>query len=532
MMKLNQNIFLVAFFVFISNVMAAADKLSLSGPKTEVVPTGNYTKLYYVDVARGDDGGKGTKEAPWKSLAAALSKSVVEAQGRTAILVAEGVYAVGGLSMRSKVDMFGGFSSSGWNRDIERYRSVIDGSGKRQLLIGASDARIDGFTLSNGAAPGNGGAILCIGESPIITNNVFSNNKTLKPEQWNPKYMHMTANDGGAVYGEKGAAPIIKNNLFINNTTQNGRGAAIAFNNKCKPVIDNNVFINNRAGLEDPMRSSDGGAVSVFNWCNAVISNNVFLGNKALAKNDGGAIFVALWSSAKITGNIIVDSESGDDAGALFVGGQEHRYDTALDPIPAKEKFYVTIADNRFIGNKNPTMNSGVMRFTMEARGEFTNNITAFNTGVYFQRSEVAVKENLILDNFLFIETKEGLKQGSIENNFIGGDFRLETPAKVENNRMRENYNGGINNKAGLPSIKDDGKNLSAASVIFNRTSYTTDIFSTTSLPKNSLVNRVVKSGDKWGVIKSNDGVFMTVWGDLNGASEFTILPTYSLSLK
>ncbi|MDZ7765889.1 MAG: hypothetical protein U5K00_15985 [Melioribacteraceae bacterium] len=43
--------------------------------------------------------------------------------------------------------------------------------------------------------------------------------------------------------------------------------------------------------------------------------------------NDGGAVFIALWSSTAVKNNIFVDNECGDDAGALFVGGQEHRYD-------------------------------------------------------------------------------------------------------------------------------------------------------------------------------------------------------------
>jgi hypothetical protein len=96
--------------------------------------------------------------------------------------------------------------------------------------------------------------------------------------------MHETANNGGAVFGIDGSSPIIRSNLFVNNTTENGRGAGIAFDNNCKPVIDKNVFINNVAGLNDPMRSSDGGGISVFNWCNAIITDNLFLSNKAIAK--------------------------------------------------------------------------------------------------------------------------------------------------------------------------------------------------------------------------------------------------------
>ena len=87
------------------------------------------------------------------------------------------------------------------------------------------------------------------------------------------------------------------------------------------------------------MRSSDAGAVSIFNWSDAVIEGNLFISNIADSKNDGGAIFIALWSSAKVNNNLFVDNHSGDDAGALFVGGQEHRYGgLPLDPIPPKDQ--------------------------------------------------------------------------------------------------------------------------------------------------------------------------------------------------
>lgn len=530
-MKRNQHFFLALGFLVTTQAVKAGEGAN-HGPQTEPFASAQYATTYYVDINKGTESGNGTRQSPWKSLATALQHSVAAGQKRTAILVAQGSYAEGLLSLKEKVDLFGGFDAVDWHRDVLQFRTIINGEGKKELFLGANDARIDGFVLTNGSVLGNGGAILCKGVSPTITNNVFSNNKTLKPANWQPKYLHLTANDGGAVYGENGAAPVIRNNLFINNTTENGRGAAIGFNNKCKPVIEYNVFINNRAGLDDPMRSSDGGAIAVFNWCNATIGNNIFLSNKALARNDAGAVFVALWSSARISKNIIVDSESGDDAGAIFVGGQEHRYDGPLDPIPPTGQFYVTIDHNQLFGNRNSSMNSGAMRFTMEARGEFTNNVSAFNGGIYFQRSEVGVKNNLILDNFLFIETKAGLKQGSIENNFIAGEFRLETPARVENNWLRDGYDGGTNNRAGLPKIKTDGSSITAISANFNKSEFATDMLLTQSFSKNSLVNRVVRSGDRWGIVRSNDGSHITLWGDLNGISNLTLLPTYTLAQK
>ena len=499
-----------------------------AGPQTEKVPSAQYAKMVYVDITGGKETGDGSRAAPWKSIKMALEHLAGKDQEKKAVLVAEGVYPETGIQLQPGVDLYGGFRSGSWERDIQKHPTTLSGGGKQQILLGADQTRVDGFVISSGLIRGNGGAIDCGATSPTLTNNVFTGNKTLGPQAWAPKYLHETANNGGAVYGRDGAAPLIRNNLFVGNTTENGRGAAIAFDRKCRPVIDKNVFINNTAGLNDPKRSSDGGAVSVFDWCNATITNNLFLGNKALASNDGGAIFVALWSSARISNNTVVDSESGDDAGALFVGGQEHRYDAPLDPIPPKEQFYVTIDHNRFFGNKNPSQNSGVMRLTMESRGEFAHNVMAWNTGVYFQRSEVAVKNNTILDNFLFIETKEGLKEGSIEDNYIWGDFQLETPARVENNYIRSGFAGGVNNRRPLPRFKNDGANVPVLAAVYNKSRSATEVLVEGAFAKNILAGRVVRSGDKWGIIQANDGNRLTIWGNLQ-ATELQVLPTYTI---
>jgi hypothetical protein len=140
-----------------------------------------------------------------------------------------------------------------------------------------------------------------------------------------------------------GASPQIENNLFVGNTTEVGRGGAVACHGKASPAIVRNVFLSNEAGQKDPMRSSDGGAISAFDHSHPEIRENLVIGNKALSRNDGGGIFVALWSSPVISGNLIVGNSATDDAGGLFVGGQEHRYGVPLDPVPPAAHFLVRV---------------------------------------------------------------------------------------------------------------------------------------------------------------------------------------------
>ena len=503
----------------------------ISGPRNQKIDKTLYHQIYYVSQVGGNDKtGDGTEEKPWQTVHHALS-SIKDASenSRIAVFVSMGEYGEATIRMKDYVDLFGGFDDVSWQHDIFKYRTILGGNNKRRVLIGCNNATLDGFVITNGIIRGKGAGILCDHVSPHISNNVFANNKTLTPIPWNPEYWHEVANDGGAIQCQNNASPVIDHNLFINNYTENGRGAAISFYKKCGGSITHNVFMNNTSGLNDPARSSDAGAVSVFDWCNPVIKNNVFIHNKSLANNDGGAMFVALWSSPIIDRNIFVDNECGDDAGALFVGGQEHRYDSALDPLPSEKEFFVSITNNVFVGNKNPSKNSGAMRFTMESRGEFVNNIVAHNTGIYFQRSEVNVINNTILDDFLFIETKESLKPGLIQNTILLANVDIQTDVPVRYCNINLNMEGD-GNFSKDPKFENNWIDLLAASSNFSRSRNITDLYvPSVNLGKNVLANRIFKAGDRWGVIHSNEGSNIRVLGNYSGDVSFQILPTYHL---
>jgi hypothetical protein len=497
-------------------------------PETTIVQESNYKQILYVSKKGEDRKGNGSKEQPFKSVPFAIEQNDdASAENKAAIFISQGNYSDKTLIMKEYVDIYGGFKEGSWERDIDKYVTVLNGDGNRRIVIAANFSKIDGFFITDGIIRGQGGAVFCNGTSPTITNNTFYKNKTHGPDNWNPKFWHETAHDGGAIYGKNGSAAMIQNNLFVENTTENGRGAAISLHGQCKPQIVNNVFLSNIAGTNDPMRSSDGGAINIFDWCDALISGNVFISNKADSKNDGGAVFIALWSSAKVSNNIFVDNHAGDDAGALFVGGQEHRYDAPLDPLPPKEKFYVSILENTFIGNHHGGFNSGAMRFTMESRGDFLSNTVAHNNGIYFQRSEVRVANNIILDNFLLIETKNGLGERIVENNLIWAEYNQKVEAEVKKNNMLHPVAG---NYSEIPKFIDDGMEITSLSTNYNWIDFSTQIITSgLNLKNNQLVNRVIRSGDKWSVVKSNTTNTIKVWGEFAGKVCFTILPTYTL---
>ncbi len=532
--------------------------LATTGPQTTPVDLDAYASILHVSTTTGSDStGNGTASAPYASITQALATTSASASTseattttRTALLIAAGTYNVHNLTLTPNTDLYGGFDPTTWTRDIQAHPTILDARNEGRVLISTTTTstattstattstttttatntpatpRIDGLQIHNGHTRAPGGGILIDGTSPVLTNNVFTQNATLTPEGWAPKYLHETAHDGGAIYCRNGGAPEIRNNLILANTTETGRGAGIAFDHNCDGVIADNVLISNIAGTADPMRSSDGGAISVFNSSSPEISGNVVLGNSALHNNDAGGIFVAYWSSGKVRNNVIVANHGGDDGGGLFIGGQEHRYDRPFDPMPTPADFFVEVTGNRFFGNSNPSRNSGATRITMESRGLVAGNVAALNSGFYLQRSELEVTDNTILEDTLLIETKEGLEPTRFSNNIVSGSFESDGTAIVSASLVRDGA-AGQGNAAGLPEFLEDGRELQVVGTSYSPSSHQTQVDVSALLPPDDLTGRVVLSGDNWGVVHSASGRHLTLWGDLRSATELRLLPTY-----
>ncbi len=507
-------------------MLAAGIAPAQPGPATDDVDLERYRTIVYVSASGGRDAARGgTKERPWASIGYALYR--IDRSARpVAVLVAAGLDEEHGIEMAEQVDLYGGYDPETWARDVWKHRTILDGGERGRVLVAADRSRLDGFEVTGGVVRVKGAGILVDGVSPVLSNNFFTGNRTLGPEDWAPQYLHETAHDGGAVYCRNGGNPRIVQNVFHGNRTENGRGAAIAYDGRCGGEISDNVFVGNVAGTDDPMRSSDGGAISVFRWSSPTISGNVVLGNAAVNRNDGGGIFVALWSSAKVRDNLVVDNEAGDDAGGLFVGGQEHRYDAPLDPLPDAQDFYVEVTGNRFFGNRNSSRNSGATRITMETRGRVARNIAALNHGFYVQRSEIEAVNNTILEDTRFIETKAGLGPGRFSDNIVLGAFELDADPVVTSSLFRDGFPGDGNRK-GVPEFIDDGMALRVLAASWSRQDYQTTLTVAEPVAPAALENRVVRSGDRWGVVHAAAGTTITVWGDLSDAAEVDVLPTY-----
>jgi hypothetical protein len=499
------------------------------GPRTEAVPEAGYAAIFHVAPSGSDQKGDGSAKQPWRTIRRALEEArETSGKGRCAIKVAAGTYREGALALPAHVDLYGGFDPADWRRDIQAHGSVLDGEGRGRVAVVRGETTLDGFVLTGGSVRGPGGALLCEGCAARIRNNVFVGNETLAPQPWNPKELHETAHDGGAMACLAGAAARIEHNLFVRNRTQIGRGGAVAFS-RSGGVVRGNVFLENRTGVNDPMRSSDGGAIAVWDWSDPAIEENLILQNQAGARNDGGGIFAALWSAPLIRKNLIAGNYADDDGGGLFVGGQKHHYSTPPDPVPPAEKYLVRILGNYIAGNANVAASSGALRVTMESRVLFANNVVTGNLGLArFQRSEVTVVNNTFLDPVSYDEVSDKFRQPLFANNIFHAAFTAPPGVAVRYSALPAQYpgEGNLDVRCGF----EEAPWLTVATLTTYRPErFWTEFLIMPSSAPGDLTGRPIRIAAQWSAVAWHSGNRLAVWGDFREDRVLEVFPWFRL---
>ena len=209
----------------------------------------------------------------------------INAQNAHQIWVAIGNYTITegeSLKMKNSIAIYGGFDPDNGIDDLSDERilpdannnnigSVINGNHNQRIIENIftpaeplnETAMLDGFTLTGGNTPNNGGAIYNEYASPVFTNLVISNSN---------------AQFGGGVYN-KNSSPEMKNITIINNSAQWDGGAI--YNKESSPSMVNIKIINNNANY----------AGGVFNQTSAFpqMINVLMSGNTS--NNEAGAMY-------------------------------------------------------------------------------------------------------------------------------------------------------------------------------------------------------------------------------------------------
>jgi parallel beta-helix repeat protein len=528
---------IIFFFLFFLNSILCAQAIDsilnpqILGPKTERINPSLYNQIYYVSVVAGsDETGNGLEKTPWKTISYALKKITAGKKDvRFAVFVSEGTYDQVTIVMHKNVDLYGGFNSRTWDRDIYRYSSYLDGQGVRRVVIAADSSRIDGFTIKNGLSRDHGAGILCDDTSPHISNNFIINNLVLEPSAFNRNRIHQEGNIGGGIACLYNAVPVIRNNIIYQNKTSVGTGAAIAFygwvrdkrapemyveNNRIKggwqAKVINNIIINNTSGVNDlgKTRSSSGAGISCAFEARPVIQNNLVAMNQAKGRSDAGGIYCEYFSDPMINGNWIL-SNIADDDGAGF-------YTMKLgQPL---------LKNNIFAGNRTTGGGVGGIRLSKEGRAIIENNTIMYNHG----GGVMSVDAYMELNNNTILFNKGGYGL-TYRNNF---DYFK--PSRITGNTFFENENGDlfIDKKAAVMPILEDNitekKNPGiyyqlvefegqAYKLEFDKNTFTSKLTVLEMSFEPGIFNgRVIRINDKWSIIKEVKGSDIFIWGDFN----------------
>lgn len=241
------------------------------------------------------------------------------------IWVAEGTYTrlpgsattASVLTMLDGVAVYGGFYGDETELlqrgDPADYPTVLDGQNTSyHVVVGASSARLDGFTMKRGLGNegtphyGGGGLYNAWVNGLIVTNCIFSDNFAIRDGGGIFNYMSQNVTISNcsffrnklALSGEKwggGIADDDSNSKILNcyfEANESYYGGAIALGNNHNE-IKNCIFVNNKAGV--------GGAMDNYH-SDSYITNCTFSGNSATSR--GGGLHVRVLTGSTPTPNV------------------------------------------------------------------------------------------------------------------------------------------------------------------------------------------------------------------------------------
>ena len=180
---------------------------------------------------------------------------------------------------------------------------AVDGGNNTYLFNIASSASavtISGLTLSNGKAPGRGGAIFSQSPNLTVSNAVITGNTAVQSggginlyragglTLQNSTVSSNTANNGGGVYCGYGTAVIDNSTLTKNTAVYNGGGIYLRTNGTLKIQNNSALTFNTATNQTGGALFSDGKAT----LDNSTVSNNTSAGNGGGIVNNGGTLTI------------------------------------------------------------------------------------------------------------------------------------------------------------------------------------------------------------------------------------------------
>jgi hypothetical protein len=224
--------------------------------------------LYVARAASGNVDG-----SSWTDAFTTIQDGINAAGPGDEVWVGAGTYREN-VQLHNDIALYGGFAGTEEARDDRNpaaHFTSIDAGKSGSAVRFDPDATpqtvLDGFRLRNGMPDDlGGGGVYLDGGSPVIANNVFTENK---------------ANQGAGIVVRNGA-PTIANNLFFENSADYGAAIQIYQNTADTLMIVNNTVVDNHSG--------DGGfVVGMQSGANVQFANNIVAFNDRQIFLDGSS---------------------------------------------------------------------------------------------------------------------------------------------------------------------------------------------------------------------------------------------------
>jgi hypothetical protein len=291
--------------------------LLLAGCSDEDSPVDNKDPLVINDLERwyvnASASGAGDGSS-WADAFTSIQMAVDYSDDGDQVWVANGSYfspepgdsSVPVLRMKPGVDIYGGFSTADISledRDPQVNSTILDGENRTwHVVIGAGQARLDGFIIQSGHAFGTfpdncGGGMFNHRVSPAVENCVFTSNDAA---------FH------GAGMANIKSSTVVRNSKFrLNLAVNNGAGVYNDDQNGIdgRPQFDDCVF--------GPGNSCRFGGGMFNNWCEVTVTDCVFRDN--LANHNGGGLYNT--SSRATVRNCSFTENRAYYGGAVYMNG-------------------------------------------------------------------------------------------------------------------------------------------------------------------------------------------------------------------
>ncbi|WP_183192950.1 immunoglobulin-like domain-containing protein [Brevibacillus nitrificans] len=431
--------------------------------------------IYYVKMQEegGDDGSTGTT---WDDAFATLQKALESAQTGDKIWMAKGTYyptkesyasdvRTKTFQMKNGVDISGGYSGIGTERNVTDYPTVL--SGDIGIEGDPSDnayhifhnrnidqtAKLDGVTVTGGNASGyyvydqDGGGMYNYQSSPTLQHVTFvgntakrqgggmANSNDSSPDLTYVVMENNKAQIGGGMHNEDNSSPILRNGRVTRNTSEYYGGGIN--NYKSNPALTDVAISENEAG------SLGGG---MYNFGSSPILTRVEI-KQNRANTSGGGVVNTAGSNPVLSDVKMTENEAISGSGGGMVNS---------DSNPALSDVVINL-------NKAGTDGGGV--YHSSEGGVFTNVTISENTakekggGVYFINSKSTL-------NHVEMKRNHAKNGGGIYNSYSND---VMTDVKISENEATGD-GGGIYSNGGAnvltnAEISGNGANVSGGGI-------------------------------------------------------------------